>query len=703
MASVNFTIVLHNHQPVGNFEDVFARAYDDAYRSFLDVLERFPAVKIGLHVSGCLLDWIEANRPEYIERLREGAARGQIEMLGGGYYEPVMTILPERDRAGQVRMMRDYLRERFGAVPGGCWLAERVWEQDLTKSLADAGARYTLCDDAHFIHTGLREEDLTGYYTTEDEGRMLNIFPISEKLRYYIPFRNPEETLEYLGRFATEDGRNLLVYGDDGEKFGSWPETHKHVYTDGWLERFFKVLTDNAHWVKILKPSEALAQLPPRGRVFLPDCTYREMTGWALPPDAQAEFEALHERFRNEGEQGRTILRFLKGGFWRNFRVKYPEANQLYAKMMYVSAKVASLPEDSPDAARARRELYRGQCNCPYWHGVFGGLYLPHLRFAVYRHLIEAERIADKVLNPGDALPILRNEDYDFDGHDEIIVQTGALNCYLKPSQGGQMVELDVVEKGMNVLDTLSRRREAYHERLLRAAREHPEPGGQVKSIHHIVKTKEQGLEKLLHYDRYQRKSLVDHLLPRDVTVERFAGGEYDEITEFTSRPYSARIEEREEGRAVVMSARVGSAQIEKTLIFTANAHIIIDYRLSNHSDQEVTPRFGVEFNFSMLAGHAHDRYYFTSVDDNAGELATLAEHGQLDYAGLVDEWAGIRARLSFDRPTDVWTCPVETVSTSEDGFERIYQSSCIMPVWDITVPPGGDWRTRIIKDMSPA
>ena len=702
MAKVNFTMVLHNHQPVGNFERVFAEAYDAAYRPFLDVLERYPAVKIGLHVSGCLLDWIEDNRPEYIDRLREGVRRGQIEMLGGGYYEPIMTMLPERDRAGQMKMMREYLRDRFGVEAGGYWLAERVWEQELTRSLADAGARYTLCDDAHFIHAGLREDELTGYYTTEDQGRTLNIFPISEKLRYYMPFRNPEETIEYLGRYATEEGRNLLVYGDDGEKFGSWPETHKHVYTDGWLERFFKILSDNAHWVKILKPGEALSQLPPRGRIFLPDCSYREMTGWALPPDAQAQFERLHDEFQRKGEEGRGILRFLKGGFWRNFRVKYPEANQLYAKMMHVSGKVAALPDDAPETPDARRELYRGQCNCPYWHGVFGGLYLPHLRFSAYRCLIRAERIADEIPARRESLPLVKSEDYDFDGRDEIIVQTGALNCYLKPSQGGQMVEMDVVEKGMNILDTLSRRREAYHERLLEAAHARAEPGGDVKSIHHIVKMKEKGLERLLCYDRYQRKSLVDHLLAPETTVERFAAGEYDEIADFTSRPYSARIEEREEGRAVVMSARSGAVEIEKTLTFTPNAHIIIDYRLLNHSSEEMRLKVGIEFNFSMLAGHAHDRYYFTSRGSNAGELATLAHHRGLDFAGLVDEWADVRVRLSYEGPTDVWTCPVETVSTSEAGFERIYQSSCMVPVWDVTLPSGEEWRTRLIMDIGP-
>jgi alpha-amylase len=702
MASVNFSLVLHNHQPVGNFDKVFADAYESAYRPFLDVLEKFPAIKIGLHVSGPLLDWIEANRPDYLDRLRNAVNRGQIELLGGGYYEPITTALPERDRIGQIRMMRDYLKEKFAVDVGGYWLAERVWEQSLTKSLVDAGVEYTLCDDAHFFHAGLREDELTGYYCTEDEGRILRIFPISEKLRYTIPFADPERTIEHLATLATDDGRNLLLYGDDGEKFGSWPETHKHVYTNGWLERFFKILSDNTHWIKILKPGEALKRLPPRGRIFLSDCSYREMTGWALPQDAQAEFEELHDKFEREGEKGKAVLRFLKGGFWRNFRVKYPEANQLYGKMMHVSEKVASMPEGAPETENARRELYMGQCNCPYWHGVFGGLYLPHLRYAVYKHLINAEKIADKAAAQKTSLPRLTRTDYDYDGQDEIIVQTGALNCYLKPSQGGQMVELDVVDKCMNLLDTLSRRKEAYHKRLIEAARNKGFTNVEVQSIHHMVKTKESGLERLLFYDRYQRKSLVDHLLPPDLTVERFANGEYDELFDFTNQPYSADIQQRNAAPAVHMRARRADVEIAKSLTFTADSHIIIDYVLLNHSAKVTKLKFGSEFNFSMLAGNAHDRYYFTSATCNAGKLATIAAHGQLTNVGLVDEWTGIAVRLMFDRPTDVWTCPVETVSLSEGGFERIYQSSCICPVWDIEIPAGGKWQARVIQEISP-
>ena len=66
MPSVRLIFALHNHQPVGNFDDVFASAYRLSYQPFLDVLESYPEIKFALHTSGPLMEWLVANRPEYI-------------------------------------------------------------------------------------------------------------------------------------------------------------------------------------------------------------------------------------------------------------------------------------------------------------------------------------------------------------------------------------------------------------------------------------------------------------------------------------------------------------------------------------------------------------------------------------------------------------------------------------------------------------
>ncbi len=700
--SVNFSIVIHNHQPTGNFDHVMAAAYDSAYRPFFDVLERFPAVRIGLHLSGCLLDWIQANRPEFIDRTAELVERGQVELLSGGYYEPILTMLPERDRLGQIEMMRDCLRKRFGVEARGMWLAERVWEQNLASSLARAGVGYAFVDDTHFLHAGLKEDDLTGFYITEDQGRILRVFPIAEKLRYTIPFREPVETIEYLAELADEAGNNIVLYGDDGEKFGVWPKTNKHVYGDRWLERFFTALTENASWINIITPAEAVEKLPPAGRIYLPDSSYREMTEWALPIQSREDFERVMAMTKKDPRLA-PARQFFKGGFWRNFKTKYEEANELYAKMMLVSGKVDALPHNSREYIEARKRLYEGQCNCPYWHGVFGGLYLPHLRFAVYKHLIAAEAIADRA-RTGESPHNIEMRDCTFDGCNEIIVQTGMLNYIISPSKGGQIIELDVVEKGFNLLMTLNRRPETYHKKLTSPNEEN---NADLASIHDRTQSKEEGLEKILFYDKYPRKSLVDHILSSEATVKKFLRAELDELADFSRAEYKAGIGGEALGPITLTCRRTGESngsyhlEIEKRLTFAEPGSMLMAYRLTNHAQKEASFKLGVEFNLAMLAGDAPDRYYFTSETNNAGKLSATRSFPSLQCIGVADEWSGIRVSIETERPVEVWTCPVETVSLSEGGFERLYQSSAIMLLWDVKLEPGGAWEGDFVHRVT--
>ena len=400
---VRLVLTLHNHQPVGNFDGVFEGAFQDSYRPFLDVLEDYQHIKLVLHNSGSLLEWLEEHRPEYIDRVKGFVDRGQIEILGGPYYEPILAAIPRRDRVGQMRAYSQHLEELFGQPVRGMWMPERVWEQNFAADIAEAGIEYTIVDDSHFRGAGVSPEQLFGYYLTEDEGRLLKVFPIAERLRYTIPFADPPETVDFLRGVAERTPGAIAAFGDDGEKFGVWPETKKHVYEDGWLRRFFDLLSENREWINVCTLAEAVDSTPPLGRVYLPDSSYREMTEWALPTRQQQEYQEAIKHIQESNGDWDSLRQFTRAGYWRNFLVKYPESNEMYCRMREVSRRLDALADSSsarrhPDLLReAQTELYRGQCNCPYWHGAFGGLYLPHLRNAIFRHLIAADNAVEKL------------------------------------------------------------------------------------------------------------------------------------------------------------------------------------------------------------------------------------------------------------------------------------------------------------------
>jgi len=235
VATFHLVLLIHAHQPVGNFDSVFEQVYQQAYLPFLEQLERHPAVRLGLHYSGCLLEWIEQHHPEFLVRLRQLVDRRQVEMVGGGYYEPILISIPPADQTEQLRRMNDYMARHFGKVPAGVWLTERVWEPQLPSVLASAGLTYTLVDDLHFLAAGFELDQLHGDFIAEDGGYAVRVLPSLKALRYLLPFRSPEEAIVFLRERAAQQPGGMAAMGDDCEKFGGWPGTKEWVYDRGWL------------------------------------------------------------------------------------------------------------------------------------------------------------------------------------------------------------------------------------------------------------------------------------------------------------------------------------------------------------------------------------------------------------------------------------------------------------------------------------
>jgi alpha-amylase len=696
---LRFVFALHNHQPVGNFGGVFEGAYRDSYWPFLEMLEQYPEIPISLHTSGPLMEWLVEHKPEYIDRLRRLVARGQVEIMGGGFYEPILPLIPDRDRVGQIRTYTAYLEDLFGCRVRGMWVPERVWEQNLVSDITAAGIEYSVLDDYHFRQAGLEEDQLFGYYLSEDEGKLLRIFPGSERMRYLVPFRNPEETLAYFGEVASRDPDAVVVFADDGEKFGSWPETHKHCYVDGWLRRFLDTLRHARSWVKLCTFAQALDETPPAGKIYLPDSSYREMTEWALPvPKLNAYNRLVHEL--EHDPRWPEIRRFLRGGYWRNFRVKYPEADEMYGRMFQVSKRLQEAEQNpGPAVDAARQELYRAQCNCAWWHGAFGGLYLPHLRNAVYQHLVAADTTLLEAENRAGHWVDAEVADFDLDGSPEVCLGNSRLAAYFSPRRGGNLYELDLRVIHHNLLATLSRRPEAYHETILRHAQATEGADG-AQSIHGRVVFKQAGLDRLLQYDPYLRKSLIDHFYDPRVTLADLTALREAELGDFVTALYEQRVRRSGEGVQLVLtrSGVAGGAPVRVTKEVTlqpASDDLEVHYVLEG-APKNTPFVFAVEFNFAGMAAGADDRYFYHDGRPRAGQLQTLQDLPSADRIGLVDEWLGLDVSLAMSRRGGIWAFPIQTVSQSEGGFELVHQSTAVLPHWRVEADAQGRWEVRI-------
>ena len=599
MKKVQFIFGIHLHQPVGNFDWVFEDAFQKSYKPFIDTLKRYPSIAIVIHISGSLLEWFEGNHPEYLDDLAELVTERDIEILSAGFYEPILAVIPDHDKIGQIKKLNKYIKKRFNYDAKGIWLTERVWEPHLAKQISNAGIDYIAVDDFHFLSAGKQINDLDGFFTTDEQDARLTIFPISQKLRYAIPFQEPSVTIDYLKSMASVNGNRVIVMADDAEKFGVWPGTYEKCFgKNQWVDRFFQALEENSKWLKTTTFKEYFQANRPKGRIYLPTVSYFEMSEWTLPANQGEQFSDLVHSFENSGKIENN-RQFLRGGMWRNFQNLYDESNWMQKRVTDLSF---IFKEHERKFAKKKRQeiqdnIWRAQCNCAYWHGVFGGLYLPHLRHGIYQNLIAADKQVSKILPP-----FTGTFDIDNDGFEEVELLSSKLKI-IASAKGGCIREFDVFSKDFNILNTMHQEAESYHRDIKRASIKQITGA----SIHNQVVAKEANLEKYLNIEKSPRYMLIDHFLPTRTSLKTVQSnipdnGNFSEIEFNISRKKN------------IVFTGVGKAfgslvQITKKLSLKKNI-LSIGIELTNQGNKNLSGLYACELNFSLLGGHVEDRYY---------------------------------------------------------------------------------------------
>jgi hypothetical protein len=265
---------------------------------------------------------------------------------------------------------------------------------------------------------------------------------------------------------------------------------------------------------------------------------------------------------------------------------------------------------------------------------VFGGLYLPHLREAIWRNLA----VAESELRRGEVLEA-EVLDLDGDGHEEIWVHSDQFSALVSPRRGAAVEEYTVFAAGMNYANTLTRRRESYHDTALDHGSD-AHSGGGAPSIHDI----EQGLrfEQRPAHDADPRALLVERILPGDLRLDQYASGNYRARRSWAQASCSYRIERTRdliEIECWFTAESGGGRSLEKRLTFTPDGNIAVAYSW-DHSEE-----------------HRDDFF--------ASEISLFAP-----------------LELRTQPAADVWSFSIETVAKSERGFDRTRQGDSVTLRW---------------------
>ena len=653
---------IHMHQPIDNFDWVIELGIRTCYEPFFEVMSRYPEFKFSVHCSGWLMERIEELRPELYKKITTLANNGSIEFFSAGYYEPILSVIPSRDRVAQIKRLNDSIGERFSQAPQGLWLTERVWESALIPDLARAGIKYTVMDDYHFQCAGFDKEILDGLYMSEEGGDEIGLFPISQKLRYAIPFLNVESSIAAIKSFNREKDSAAIIF-DDAEKFGMWPGTYEWVYEKGWLEAFVQgVLADES--IETRHFGEYFNAQKPRGIAYLPNVSYYEMGEWSLRADDALRLESLKEEMGLENYEAYGV-KFLKGGIWKNFLVKYSESNRLHKRTLELSRAFHNGEGDF------ETPLYKAQTNDSLWHGVFGGLYLPNLRDNAYTYLIESENIR---YGKKKALVCDNNE---LDGYPKYKSVTSKLIARFDSASGAQLVELDIRDKCFNFQNTLTRRKEAYHAKLFDAPKEKAPPQEEgIDTIHHAHVAVDDALKDAIIYDWYGKNSFIDHISDGDFNTDNFRHCNFREYGDFANQPFD-------------------SAMDKKSIVFNRDGGIYDGAKFPTHLLKEFS--FGsdsIAYRLKITT-EAHKRYtyvmehnfHFSDYEQLSINGEALQESAQLDQSKsfeIIDPVLKKKILFISDKPFTLHYFQLKTLSQSEHGFDLSVQGLSIACLFEI-------------------
>lgn len=702
-------IVFHFHQPVDQKGFVYEDVYQKSYKPLLDNMFHYKQIKFTLHFSGNLFEWFLKNKPEFVEKLKVMAKRGQIEIIGGGYYEPIFAIIPYRDKVGQMKILSDLINREFKLDVKGAWLSERVWEPNYPSFLNDVGLKYVIVDDNHFRSTGITENETFYSFITEDEGKTLRIFPINEELRYLAPWKPTFMSIKYLKEVADEKGDRCILFMSDAEKMGVWGTTHQICYVEGqgheegddgkpFIPTLFEQIVKN-RWIKSITLSEYMSTHPAKKLVYLPTASYDKMEEWVLSTKERKIFEKIRKELKTDPKKRQEYL-FLKGGFWRHYLVKYPESNNMHKKMLYVREKLIQIEDLVAKSEKeenrndiqtkikeAWSEIYKSQCNDCYWHGLFGGVYLQFLRFSVYSHLIIAEKIIDNLYSEFHSAKnkfiSITPIDFNKNSRIDFIIESDQLNVYVNPSDGGTIFELDYKPKSYNLLNTLSRWPEAYHDN-------------------------EDNKEEEIMVDRYKRNMLRLRFFQKDTTLKLIETDQYKEYGSFIDGEFNVIRNEKDGNTAILELEKIGDITVpssnsvypcritKKIKVEECQIVIVIRCKFEAINGKEDKLKeilnslyLGVDLPFFFNGEPSKLQWESDQSNNLKGELKELQNVSEVKshIFKAFDDTYDLHLEYSFsnqlnpkDKTIKIYKFPIITFAFTDEGYKKIYQGINLLP-----------------------
>lgn len=564
--------------------EILEKDYQSVFKPALKFMLSHPHARISISLNGIQMEYYKKKHPEIFEIFQKLISKKQLEILGGGYYDPVFPLLFPRDRTGQIESLSSLIRETTGKRPRGLSVCGSAWESSMISSLSSSGMEYVLLDSSLIPP----EKNKSVPLIMNDKGKSVNILSIENTLKPDSDI-SADEFLERIEKFVSKKSRFSEKDVVRGVNIQLTNDDFKEYFSSGFFAELVKKAEESDGKFILGTPLQFIRASFFREPVYIAAGLSREIAQWAHRP---------YEAVKAGNSYPVTVFDF--------FQI-YPQSRTLYDRMIYVSLLVNQSHGDKIRKKTARDKLWEAQAGEGFICTSKGAFVNSGYRQNAYKILSEVEKILRESDGFSDSMSCF---DYNVDGFNEYVCRMENYFSVISLS-GGAVRELDVMQNSGNFADSLSRLEEF------------------------------EGVS-----DGYERGLFVDHLFTEnefaDYIANKPSGNGIFSRRLYSEIKFSAEKKEVQLG-AKALFGKNQQVSLKKKYVATSGG-MMVQYILKNESDRKLSAKFAVESSFAQINFNAESFNAFKLEilsGDEKQEIDTCASSAELNESGRLSNVQG--------------------------------------------------------------
>ncbi|MHC1693305.1 MAG: alpha-amylase/4-alpha-glucanotransferase domain-containing protein [Sphaerochaetaceae bacterium] len=609
---------------------ILERALSDIYKPVLTYLYKHPALKLHFYIPGTIMEWLEQNHPEVNMLIADLCKKDQLEMLTGTFHQPVLQILPIKDRSAQIEATTTFIRKRYGKRARTVWFFNQVWNPGYISTMALSSSD-RLIISAFDRLTGL---NMTGEpFAMQDMGKTIEVFPSHMDVSSLVA--------------ALGDGRLSLKQFVDA--LLEIPIDNKHEYE-----------TVMVNLDQLLEACAINPILPVPLDIFamILDKFLQQTVMTVLLASIPTGSLSLHG-YLPAGWFGYDCSLVDIGSF-NQVLIKYEELNHLYGKTLYLMELAKIYRRNRDVKKRIEQLLQKAVGGAPFVLDSSGGFYRSNYRKHAYKYLIEVER----TLAVEEEVPYPREADIDHDGNNEYLLMGKNFSVVID-RKGGTLAEINYLPTGWNYGDTFT----GYALEADRLSFPSLRDGSFQRSYNDVFIAKDANYEQ---YSKHGSKMAMDTSSTLyDVALCDKQGAEVLATTAFHGLPFN-----------------LGDLRLEKRFKFRLHT-IVVEYVLTNIGNKRSQGHFGSEMNLSIGTKNGDISLYTVESSKNRTINPGKAVVPELKNVRISDEVNKTYLSMASDTRFTLCKDDFKVKLATLCGKEVLYEYTQVLPIWDFDLAEG--------------